>query len=89
MGANHKILKLASYRFINSNNRRALTYSLAINHLTDLSDDELKVMRGYRHTKGAKGGIEFTSDVDVSLIPDTLDWRLQGIIYHGIFVISQ
>ena len=53
-------------RYIDSNNRKALTYSLAVNHLTDLSNDELKMMRSYRHTKGAKGGIEFTNDVSNS-----------------------
>ena len=56
----------------------ALTYSLAINHMTDFSDDELKVMKGYRPSKGPKGGIEFTSDVSVDSLPDTWDWRILG-----------
>ena len=68
-------------RYIDSNNRKALTYSLAVNHMTDFSNDELKMMRGYRHTKGAKGGIEFTSDVSIDRTPDTWDWRIRGINY--------
>ena len=66
-------------RYINSINRKSLTYSLAVNHLTDLSDDELKIMRGYRPRKGPKGGIEFTSDVSVDATPDTWDWRILGM----------
>ena len=66
-------------RYIDSNNRKALTYSLAVNHMTDFSNDELKMMRGYRHTKGAKGGIEFTSDISVDLTPNTWDWRIRGL----------
>ena len=67
-------------RYIDSTNRKGLTYSLAVNHMTDLSDDELKMMRGYRPSKGPKGGIEFSSDVSVDSTPDTWDWRIQGIV---------
>ena len=66
-------------RFIDSTNRQSLTYSLAVNHLTDLSNDELKMMRGYRPSKGPKGGIEFRSDISVDATPDTWDWRIQGM----------
>ena len=52
--------------------------------MTDFSNDELKMMRGYRHTKGAKGGIEFTSDVSVDLTPDTWDWRIRGLNYYNV-----
>ena len=41
------------------------------------------MMRGYRHTKEAKGGIEFTSDIDVELIPNSWDWRIHGIVYYN------
>ena len=66
-------------RYIDSTNRKSLTYSLAVNHLTDLSNDELKIMRGYRPSKGPKGGIEFTSDISVEATPDTWDWRIHGM----------
>jgi len=52
--------------------------------MTDLSDDELKMMRGYRPSKGLKGGIRFTSDVTVDDIPDTWDWRIQGMNYYNV-----
>jgi len=63
-------------RFIESTNRKKLTYSLGVNHLTDRSDDELKIMRGYRPSKDPKGGEFFTSDV--TDVPQEWDWRLQG-----------
>ena len=75
----HEFTSLIHCRFIDSNNRKSLTYSLAVNHMTDLSNDELKMMRGYRPSKGPKGGIEFTSDVSMDVIPDTWDWRIQGM----------
>ena len=61
------------YRYIDSTNRKSLIYSLVINHLTDLSNDELKVMRGYHPSKGpnCKGGMEFTSYISVNATPDT------------------
>ena len=47
-----------------------------MNHLADRSDDEMKIMRGYRPSKDPKGGEMFTSDV--TDLPEDWDWRLQG-----------
>lgn len=35
-----------NYRYIESINRKGLTYRLALNHLADKTDDELRVIRG-------------------------------------------
>lgn len=35
-----------SKRYIESVNRKGLSYTLAVNHLADRSDEELKILRG-------------------------------------------
>ena len=46
-------------RFIHSKNRSPVTFNLDINHMADMSRDELKLMNGKRHSKGYNGGQEF------------------------------
>ena len=43
-------------------------------------------MRGYRPSKGPKGGDVFTSDV--TDVPEDWDWRLQGVAGYLTCVVS-
>ena len=65
-------------------NRANLTFSLKLNHLADLEDGELRLMRGRRPSSGFNGGRPFNmaqySDLD---IPDELNWWLHGN-YSGL-----
>ncbi|XP_059155081.1 digestive cysteine proteinase 1-like [Physella acuta] len=68
-------------RFIHSKNRAGLTYTLAVNHLADRSEKEMKVMRGFRYTHGDHGGKKFSlMAMDKQDVPDQWDWRLQGAV---------
>jgi hypothetical protein len=68
-------------RFIHSHNRAKKSFTVALNHLADLTFEELKVMRGYRHSFGYNGGQPFHySKSDLKNIPDNVDWRLYGAV---------
>ncbi|KAK3091873.1 hypothetical protein FSP39_023296 [Pinctada imbricata] len=68
-------------RFIHSKNRAGLGFSLAVNHLTDKSSQELKMMNGYRYSHGSHGGLPFdTSKYRVQDLPTDIDWRLYGAV---------
>lgn len=72
-------LSLSPPRFVNSLNRKGLSYSLELNHLSDFSDDEMKSMRGYRHTKDAPRGEVYISRTAPSDVPTSMNWWLKGI----------
>ncbi|CAG0920852.1 unnamed protein product [Notodromas monacha] len=68
-------------RFIESFNRRGKTFTLAANHLMDLTPDELKVMRGRIATKGYNGGLpHMYSKEDLKSVPGFWDWRYLGAV---------
>lgn len=67
---------LISHRYIESMNRRNLTFKLKVNHMADHSDDERKRMRGYRHTKNSPKGELFVSKA--SDVPTYMNWWLRG-----------
>lgn len=68
-------------RFIHSKNRQNLTYTLAPNHLTDLTDSEMSRMRGRLRSKGYNGGAPFHySSFELRSTPKSLDWRLYGAV---------
>ena len=74
-------LVIVSCRYVHSKNRQGLTYSLRVNHLSDKSGEELKLMNGYRHTPGDHGAKVFdASNVDILSLPESVDWRLFGKI---------
>lgn len=56
-------------------------FQMAVNHLADKSELELKALRGKQFTGGYNGGLPFPYDnprqVDV---PDNMDWRLYGAV---------
>ncbi|CAF4531408.1 unnamed protein product, partial [Rotaria magnacalcarata] len=46
-------------------------------------DDELRVLRGRRYTKGYNGGLPFPKREFMSsnrAIPDSIDWRIMGAV---------
>jgi len=50
-----------AFRYIDSVNRKGLSYTLAVNHLADKSDEELKVLRGKQKSKlgSSNNGLPF------------------------------
>ena len=58
-------------------NRRDLTYKLAINHLADHSNAELRMMRGYRTDKTLPRGEIYQPTV--TDVPDSMDWWIKGV----------
>lgn len=72
-------------RFIHSKNRAALGFSLAVNHLADKTQEEIRLMNGYRYSPGPHGGLAFdTSKYSLRDLPDSLDWRLHGEDWMGL-----
>jgi len=71
-----------NFRLIHSTNRRGLSYRLAINHLADRSDDELKVLRGRLRSTGSNGALPSPKyeKKDVKDLPSYFDWRLYGAV---------
>lgn len=72
-------------RFIHSTNRANLGYEMAVNHLADYDDMELKALRGKQYTKILyNGGLPFPykskSKKIMKALPDNLDWRLYGAV---------
>lgn len=68
-------------RYIHSKNRANLGYTLASNHLADLTDLEMQALRGRRYTPGYNGGQPFPYDSsDKESLPDSFDWRLYGAV---------
>lgn len=52
---NRKNIFKQNLRFIHSKNRQRLGFSLAINHLSDKTDTEIKALLGYRSSGGYNG----------------------------------
>ncbi|CAF3433511.1 unnamed protein product [Rotaria sp. Silwood1] len=70
-------------RYINTRNRAGLTYKMKLNKFADRTDDELRVLRGRRHTKGYNGGLRFPIEEltkDNRAIPQSIDWRIMGAV---------
>ena len=58
-------------------NKRS-TFTVALNHLADLSDAEMKRMRGYKNT-GINSELVYASSVSADDIPNYVNWWLKGI----------
>lgn len=67
-------------------NRRDLSYKLKVNHMTDYSHEEIKRMRGYRHSKDSPRGETFVSTTKVEKIPSYYNWWLRGKYAGSDFV---
>lgn len=79
---NRKTIFLHNYRFIASHNRKNRHYKLAVNHMADMTDDEIKRVKGYINSKPKfNGGLQmFFSRKDYVNIPTQWDWRLLGAV---------
>ena len=60
-------------RYIHSTNRQHLTYTLASNHLADLTDSEMKFRRGKLKSMGNNGGLDYRyTQEELRSAPDSL-----------------
>lgn len=68
-------------RYIESFNRQG-KHRLAVNHLADKTDDELRYLRGNKFKKGVQNnGLPFDkTKYSLKDIPDSWDWRLYGAV---------
>lgn len=74
---------LHNYRFINSINRKNLGFKLAVNHMTDFFEGEMKRLRGLlpKDSKRFNGGLHFDKrKYSISSLPTDWDWRLLGAV---------
>lgn len=74
---------LQNLRFIHSKNRENLGFKLAVNHLADLTKDELHALQGRKSTGRKSNGMEFPYDLNdypESDFPNDYDWRLFGAV---------
>ncbi|XP_078671018.1 digestive cysteine proteinase 1-like [Branchiostoma floridae x Branchiostoma belcheri] len=68
-------------RLIHSKNRANLGYTLAINHLADRTDDELKMMRGRTYSPEPNNGLPFDEEeFEVTDVPDHINWAIRGAV---------
>lgn len=70
-------------RYINSKTRENNGFTLSVNHLADLSNEELKSMYGYRKTPFYEfnGGKSFPYNKNnFTNTPSQIDWRISGAV---------
>ncbi|XP_029920021.1 digestive cysteine proteinase 1 [Myripristis murdjan] len=68
-------------RFVHSKNRAGLSFSLALNSLSDRTMSELATMRGRRRGKTPNKGLPFPASLYEGVqVPESLDWRLYGAV---------
>ena len=73
----------ANHHFVESMNRRKLTYRLKLNHLADLKAVERKIMRGLKRAVDSMrhhGAKEFKPRSAPATIPMAYDWRIYGAV---------
>lgn len=75
------------HKIINHNNDNTKTWKEEINHLADLTEEELKAKKGYNHRmalnakKGRKAiSLSSLSSLSVADLPTSVDWRTQGVV---------
>lgn len=69
-------------RYIHSTNRKNYQFTLSVNHLVDMSSEELKSMCGYRKiNNNFNGGKAFPYNKNnFTNLPAEFDWRIQGAV---------
>ncbi|TNM93292.1 hypothetical protein fugu_018694 [Takifugu bimaculatus] len=68
-------------RYVHSKNRAGLSYTLALNSLSDRTMSELGAMRGKKQRKTPNRGLPFPLKLYENVqVPDSLDWRLYGAV---------
>lgn len=71
------------FRYIHSKNRQGLSFTLAVNHLADKSNEELRLMRGSRKSSVKyNGGLPFNRTEFDFTAPPYFDWRLFGLFKY-------
>jgi C1A family cysteine protease len=69
-----------TFRYIESFNRKGL-HRLAINHLADKTESELKYLRGRQHSGIKNKGLPFDqTKYKVKDLPPSFDWRIAGAV---------
>lgn len=71
---------LHNLRFVHSKNRAGLSYSLALNSMSDRTMSEMTMMRGRRQSKTPNRGLPFPKVYNNVKVPESLDWRLYGAV---------
>ncbi|KAF6213638.1 hypothetical protein GE061_011359 [Apolygus lucorum] len=74
-----------NHRLVHSHNRANHGYKLALNHLADRTDDELKALRGRKISKEGNRGSPFPYNEEelqtvAQTLPINFDWRLYGAV---------
>lgn len=72
-------------RYIESMNRKGLSFSLSVNHLADKSDEEIRVLRGKQQSKKGttNNGLPFDMSKYTMIqkdLPGAFDWRIFGAV---------
>uniref|UniRef100_A0A2M3ZE63 Putative cathepsin l n=1 Tax=Anopheles braziliensis TaxID=58242 RepID=A0A2M3ZE63_9DIPT len=69
-------------RFIHSHNRANRGFTVAVNHLADRTEDEMKSLRGFRSSNVYNGGQPFPYKPAEHMddLPDSWDWRISGAV---------
>ncbi|XP_031595963.1 digestive cysteine proteinase 2-like [Oreochromis aureus] len=68
-------------RYIHSKNRAGMSFSLALNSLSDRTMSELATMRGRKRGKTPNRGLPFPFKAYERVnLPESLDWRLYGAV---------
>ncbi|XP_037549264.1 digestive cysteine proteinase 1 [Nematolebias whitei] len=72
---------LHNLRYVHSKNRAGLSFSLALNSMSDRTMSELATMRGRQRGKTPNKGLPFPSRLYEGVkVPESLDWRLYGAV---------
>lgn len=72
---------LHNLRYIHSKNRAGLSFSLAMNSLSDRTMPELLAMRGRKSRNYPNNGLPFMAENYNGLeVPESVDWRLFGAV---------
>ncbi|KAH9115027.1 hypothetical protein AeMF1_010946 [Aphanomyces euteiches] len=82
-GARRASIFHANVQYINAMNRKGLSYSLAVNHMADMTPEEMRAFYQPKKVKRAAnneaGGIY---EMKYMALPDEWDWRTQGGVTH-------
>ncbi|XP_061616502.1 digestive cysteine proteinase 1-like isoform X1 [Phyllopteryx taeniolatus] len=72
---------LHNLRYVHSKNRAGLSFTLALNSLSDRTMSEMAAMRGRKRGKNPNRGRAFPSQMYKGVeVPESLDWRLYGAV---------
>ncbi|XP_049606676.1 digestive cysteine proteinase 2 [Syngnathus scovelli] len=72
---------LHNLRYVHSKNRAGLSFTLALNSLSDRTMSEMAAMRGRKRGKTPNRGRPFpTHKYEGVKVPESLDWRLYGAV---------